>query len=369
MNKRTRAISQPQDIPVPIDTDLVVVYDRIADILNTARTAVARSVNVEMVRAYWSIGREIVEEEQRGSYRAGYGDKLIHALAQRLGQAFGRGYSASNLKSMRQFYLTYPDLIQIRQTLSGESGRLSNSDTVSILSWSHYTLLIKVESDYARSFYQIETVRNSWSYRELERQINSLLYERLALSKDKKGLMTLAIEGQQINSPLDIIKEPVVLEFLNLPESHHLVEGDLEAALISDLQSFLLELGRGFAFIARQERLTLDGDHFYVDLVFYHVVLKCYVLIEIKTGKLSHADLGQIQFYVNYFDQERCTEGDGPTIGLVLCADKNDAVVKYTLGEGNQQIFASRYKLYLPSEQELADEIRRELLEYQSSHE
>ena len=350
------------DIEVTQSADMTAVYDRIAGILSSARANVARSVNVEMVRAYWSIGREIVDEEQRGSHRAGYGDRLIEELAVRLKHAFGKGYSTTNLKYMRLFYLAYPNPPgQIRQALPDESAISALNDKQSNLSWTHFTLLIRVESPHARSFYEIETIRNNWSSRELARQINSLLFERLALSKDKKGLMALAIEGQMIGTPLDIIKEPVVLEFLNLSESHRLVEGDLEAALISNLQSFLLELGRGFAFIARQERITLDGDHFYVDLVFYHVVLKCYVLLEIKTDKLTHGDLGQILFYVNYFDQERRTEGDGPTIGLVLCADKNEAVVRYTLGEGNQQIFASRYKLYLPSEQELVDEIRREL--------
>lgn len=342
--------------------DLTAVYDRIAEILNDARSAVVRSVNVEMVKAYWQIGREIVEEEQRGASRAGYGDRLIEELAIKLRASFGTGFGATSLKQMRLFYKAYPNLIsEIRHTVCDESekpvvGRLDPN-----VSWSHYRLLSRIDPESKRSFYEIEIVRNAWSFREFERQVNSLLFERLAMSKDKKGLMALATGGHQIQSPLDIIKEPVVLEFLNLPESHRLVEGDLEEALISELQSFLLELGRGFAFLARQERLTLDGDHFYVDLVFYHVVLKCYVLVDLKTGKLTHGDLGQIQLYVNYFDQERRTEGDGPTIGLVLCADKNDAVVRYTLGEGNQQIFASRYKLYLPSEEELAAEIRREL--------
>jgi predicted nuclease of restriction endonuclease-like (RecB) superfamily len=213
-----------------------------------------------------------------------------------------------------------------------------------------------------RAFYEIETVKNSWSSRELERQINSLLYDRLALSRDKKGLMKLAMKGQEIQLPEDVIKNPVILEFLGLPESHKLVETNLEQALIGNLQAFLLELGKGFAFVSRQERITLDGDHFYVDLVFYHAILKCYVLIDLKVGKLTHQDLGQLQLYVNYFDRERLTPGDNQTIGLILCTDKNDAVVQYTLGaHDGKKIFASRYRLNLPTESELRSEIRREL--------
>src|SRR3990172_7465467 len=198
----------------------------------------------------------------------------------------------------------------------------------------------------ARAFYEIEAIKNSWSGRELERQINSLLYERLALSKDKKGLMKLATKGHEVQSPADVFKDPIVMEFLGLPENHRLVESKMESALINNLQDFLLELGKGFAFVARQLRLTLDGDHFYVDLVFYHTILKCHVLIYLKVGKLTHQDLGPLQLYVNYFDRERRTEGDNPTLGLILCTDKNDAVVKYTLGPDQKRaIFASRYKL------------------------
>jgi predicted nuclease of restriction endonuclease-like (RecB) superfamily len=222
--------------------------------------------------------------------------------------------------------------------------------------------LLGVDKAEARAFYEIESINNSWSARELERQINSLLYERLALSKDKRGLMRLATKGQEIQQPADVFKDPVVIEFLGLPEPPSLVESRLEQALIDNLQSFLLELGKGFAFVARQQRLTLDGDHFYIDLVFYHTVLKCYVLIDLKVGKLTHQDLGQLQFYVNYFDRERRTVGDQPTLGLILCSDKNEAVVQYTLGpDQKKQIFTSRYKLHLPTEAELAAELRREV--------
>ena len=230
------------------------------------------------------------------------------------------------------------------------------------LSWTHYRTLLRVEKTGARAFYEIEAIRNNWSARELERQINSLLFERLALSKDKKGLMRLATKGQVIQRSGDVFKDPVVMEFLGLPASPKLVESHLEEALINNLQAFLLELGKGFAFMSRQERITLDGDHFYIDLVFYHTILKCFVLIDLKVGKLTHQDLGQLQLYVNYYDRERRTKGDNPALGLILCTDKNDAVVRYTLGPDQQKkIFASRYKLYLPTEAELQAELRREL--------
>ena len=358
------------------------IYNRVRRILESARASVARSVNTTQVAAYWLIGREIVEEEQKGQKRAGYGETLLQNLAQRLKSDFGAGYSVHNLKFIRQFYLEYPALMtsrdigyalrsqsvigflpanmQIRHAVRSESWKPGHLHPN--LSWTHYRTLLRVDKPDARAFYEIEAIKNNWAARELERQINSLLYERLALSKDKKGLMKLAAKGHAVQHPADVFKDPVVMEFLGLPESPRLVETDLEQALINNLQSFLLELGKGFAFVARQERLTLDGDHFYIDLVFYHTVLKCYVIIDLKTGKLTHQDLGQLQLYVNYYDRERRTEGDNPTLGLILCADKNDAVVKYTLGpEQEKKIFASRYKLHVPTEAELKAEIRREL--------
>jgi predicted nuclease of restriction endonuclease-like (RecB) superfamily len=230
------------------------------------------------------------------------------------------------------------------------------------LSWTHYRTLLRVDKPEARAFYEIESIQNNWAARELERQICSLLYERLALSRDKKGLLRLARKGQEVQKPADIFKDPVVMEYLGLPESAKLVESDLETALINNLQAFLLELGKGFAFVARQKRLTLDGDHFYIDLVFYHTILKCYVIIDLKTGKLTHQDLGQLQLYVNYYDRECRSTGDNPTLGLILCAEKNDAVVRYTLGpEQQRKIFASQYKLYLPTAAELKTELRREI--------
>lgn len=372
------------------------LYARIRRILESARTSVARTVNTTQVVANWLIGCEIVEEEQQGREKALYGERLLTELAKLLAADFGAGYSGTNLRWFRQFYLEYRYLLpkeichavrdkfttdsvpssyriphalrdksaagalaEIPQALQAESwqpGQLHPN-----LSWTHYRTLLRVDKPEARAFYEIEALKNHWSTRELERQINSLLYERLALSKDKKGLMRLATKGQEIQQASDVFKDPVVMEFLGLPESPKLVETKLEQALIDHLQAFLLELGKGFAFVARQMRLTLDGDHFYADLIFYHTVLKCFIIIDLKTGKLTHEDLGQLQLYVNYYDRECRMEDDNPTIGLILCAEKNDAVVRYTLGEGQKKIFTSRYKLYLPTEAELRKEIRREV--------
>ncbi len=376
------------------------LYQRIRRILESARTSVARSVNTTQVVANWLIGREIVEEEQRGKRRARYGEELLKDLSDRLTKDREKGWSVRNLEYCRNFYVEYPLLIDIQKsnavrsiftiprTVNGHIPNALRSESKSApwegpargkgdslgseswqpghlhpnLSWTHYRTLLRVEKAEARAFYEIEALRNNWSTRELERQINSLLYERLALSKDKKGLMRLATKGQAIQRPVDVFKDPVVMEFLGLPESPRLVESDLEQALINNLQAFLLELGKGFAFVSRQERITLDGDHFYIDLVFYHTILKCFVLIDLKVGKLTHQNLGQLQLYVNYYDRERRTRGDNPTLGLILCTDKNDAVVHYTLGPDQaKKIFASRYKLYLPTEAELQAELRREL--------
>ncbi len=355
------------------------LYGRVREILEAARGNIARTVNTTQVVANWLIGREIVEEEQKGKRRAGYGAKLLTELSERLGRDYGRGYSVDNLEAFRQFYLEYPGLISetvprnlvfpaISETLSRKSGEPDSAGSWQPgvlnpnLSWSHYRSLLRIDRRPARDFYEIEAANGGWTVRELSRQIGSLLFDRLAKSRDKAGLMRLARHGQELARAIDVLKDPVVLEFLDLPESPRLVESKLEQALIGKLETFLLELGKGFAFVSRQERITLDGDHFYIDLVFYHTVLKCFVLIDLKVGKLTHADLGQIQFYVNYYDRERRTEGDNPTIGLILCPDKNDAVVKYTLGEQQERnIFTSRYQLYLPTVEELENELRREL--------
>ena len=370
------------------------LYERIRQILESARSSVARTVNTTQVVANWLIGREIVEEEQKGKRRAEYAEQLLLDLSARLTAEYGRGYSVDNLEFFRRFFLEYNSLLgseksdalrRISTTTDiSDAVRRKSMESITVLSsqkqhaprseswqpgqlhlnlsWTHYRTLLRVEKTGARAFYEIEAIRNNWSARELERQINSLLFERLALSKNKKGLMRLATKGQVIQGPADVFKDPVVMEFLGLPASPKLVESHLEEALINNLQAFLLELGKGFAFMSRQERITLDGDHFYIDLVFYHTILKCFVLIDLKVGKLTHQDLGQLQLYVNYYDRERRTKGDNPALGLILCTDKNDAVVRYTLGpEQQKKIFASRYKLYLPTEVELQAELRREL--------
>ena len=327
-----------------IPRDLESVYASIKTILDEARSKVMRTVNFTMVRAYWEIGRIIVEEEQSGKERATYGKALIEELSKRLAADYGRGFTTTNLWYMRQFYLTFTKFHALR----GE------------LTWTHYRLLLKVEEENVRSFYMLEAINNNWSTRELERQISSLLYERIALSKDKEKVKELSTQGQVIQKPDDIIKDPYVLEFLGLEEDKRYLEKDLEQALIGRLQDFLLELGKGFSFVARQKRITIDGDHFYVDLVFYNYMLKCFMLIDLKVGKLSHQDIGQMDFYVRYFEKEIKPEGDNPTIGLILCADKNDTMAKYTLLDESKHIFASRYKLYLPSEEELRAELERE---------
>ena len=355
---------------------------RIRHIWESARTQAARSVNTAHVCANWLIGQQIVEAEQGGAKRAAYGKALLKALSEQLSAEYGAGFSVSALQYMRSFFLGYPQLLakqhavrvvldvqQIQHAVRGESpggrdvvqpGVLNPS-----LSWTHYRTLLKEERQPVRDFYEIESVRNGWSARQLERQMHSFLFERLAKSRDKQGVLALANEGQALNRAHDVIKDPYVLEFLDLPESHRLVESRIEEALINQLQAFLLELGSGFAFVGRQRRLTLDGDHFYPDLVFYHVKLKCYVVIDLKVGKLTHGDLGQMQLYVNYYDREVAAKGDNPTIGLLLCSEKNDAVVRYVLGDKSEQIFASRYQFALPSEDDLRAEIRREMEQFQ----
>ena len=349
-----------------INTELV---QRIREIWESSRQQAIRSVNSAHVCANWLIGKQIVQAEQGGEQRAEYGKNLLKLLSTQLGKEYGSGFSVSALQYMRAFFLNYPDLLPIQhavRVISDES--LSTTENTwqvgklhSGLSWTHYRTLLKVERQTARDFYEIETIRNGWSARQLERQIASLLFDRLLKSRDKAGVLSLANQGLQPSRPLDVIKDPYVLEFLNLPEATQWHESDLEQALLQQLQAFLLELGSGFAFMGRQVRLTLEGDHFYPDMVFYHVKLKCYLIIDLKIGKLDHADLGQMQLYVNYYDHEIASNDDNPSIGLILCSEKNDAVVRYVLGEQNSQIFASRYQLYLPSEAQLQAELQREL--------
>ncbi len=397
----------------------IFLYDRIRTILESARSDVVRTVNTAQVVSNWLIGREIVKSLQEGQPKAGYGKKVIEDLSRRLTGEYGAGYSVPNLFLMRQFFTEYPSLLEQlpilyaphresggekgrkKENVAGslpdatETGRITGGtektpiaaasyDSTEIfyalrrklpddqispgrlshdLSWTHYRALLKIKNREARHFYEIEAIKNRWSARQLERQINSLLFERLLKSRDKEGVMELANQGLEPTAPIDAIKDPYVLEFLDLPEAHQLVESKLEEALVTRLADFLLELGTGFAFVARQKRLTLDGDHYYSDLVFYHIKLKCYVVIDLKVGKLTHGDLGQIQMYVNYYDREIRGADDNPTIGLILCTEKNDAMVKYVLDESNKQIFASRYRFTLPTEEELKRELQNEMMQ------
>ncbi len=358
---------------------------RIREILAEARGRALRSVNAAMVAAYWEIGREIVTEEQRGKGRAEYGANLIAQLAAKLSTDFGRGFSGQNLRLIRQFYLTYADRTpSIRYAVSTDSPPPGRGEEICYsvsskspgqpqatlhprLTWTHYRVIMRVPSPEARSFYEVECSKAEWSVRELERQIGSLLFERLARSRDKEGLLALTREGHEVRQPSDLVKDPYVLEFVGLPESARWQETDLENALIDRLQQFLLELGRDLYFVARQKRITIDGDHFYVDLVFYHRALRCFVLIDLKLGHLSQQDIGQMLLYTGYFEAEEMREGENPPIGLILCTEKNEAVVRYTLSRTASQIFASRYQLHLPTEAELAEELQRERQEIEEN--
>ena len=327
------------------------LLDKIANIFSEARGKVVREINRAQVLAYWEIGREIIEFEQKGKTRAEYGKELIDRLSKDLTEKFGRGFSSTNLKMMRLFYQNFP----IRQTLSDESQKPQtlSSKFEPMLSWSHYCELLKVEETLARSFYEQEAIQNNWSVRELKRQINSMLFERLSLSKDTKAVMKMAKKGQIVEKPEDAIKDPYILEFLNLKEETSYTESQLEQAIIDKLQYFLLELGKGFSFVARQKRITIINRHYYIDLVFYNRLLKCFVLIDLKTGELDHADIGQMNFYLNYFKKNEKQEDENDPIGLILCAKKDDIFAKYVLGGLNNKVFSSKYKLALPSEKEL----------------
>lgn len=318
-------------------------YNEIRSILLSARNKVYRTANFAMVEAYWNIGKSIIEE-QGGNEKAEYGTGLLKELSKQMTHDFGKGFTVTNLKYMRQFYLAFPNGHALRDELS----------------WTHYRLLIKVENDNAREFYMQEAVKSGWSTRQLERQINTFFYERLLSSKNKEKVAAEIQTSEAAKNPEDIIRDPYVLEFLGLNPNDDFYESDLEQALITHLQKFLLELGRGFSFVARQKRITFDGRHFWIDLVFYNYILKCFVLIDLKVGDLTHQDLGQMQMYVHYYERELMNEGDNPPIGIVLCADKSESVVRFTLPENETQIFASKYKLYLPSEEELLQELRRE---------
>jgi len=319
----------------------------IKTLISTSQETAIRAVDTQRVILYWNIGRRIVEELQDGKDRADYGKQIIKTLSLDLEPVYGSGYSYRQLYLFVQFYKAFP----IVNTVCSQ------------LNWSQYKLLIRIEDKDKREFYIAESVKNIWSSRVLERQINSSLYERLLLSNDKKSVLDVAKDEKLPVSANEIIKDPMVLEFLGLEKKDSYYEKDLEQAIISNLQDFLLELGNGFSFVSRQKRIHIDGDDFFVDLVFYNRLLQCFVIFEIKTHKLTHQDVGQLQMHVNYYDRNEKQDFENPTIGVLLCANKNDTVVKYTLPEDNKTILASKYQLYLPSEKELVEELHRELEE------
>ncbi len=329
-------------------------YFKISEILKSAKNKVVQTINTTMVETYFKIGELIIEEEQSGKERAEYGKQIISELSNRLTAEFGQGFSTTNLKQMRTFYLIYSK----SQTVSDEFK----------LSWSHYLKLMRIEKESERNFYEIECRKNNWSLRELQRQYNSALYTRLALSRNKDEILKLSEEGLVIEKPQDAIKDPYVLEFIGLPEKSVYSESDLEQKLIDKLENFLLELGTGFTFVARQKRITFDEKNFRIDLVFYNRILKSFVLIDLKIGELKHQDIGQMQMYVNYFDREIRLSDENRTIGLILCQDKSEAVVQYTLPENNEQIFASKYQTVLPSKEELIELIENKDEKISSAH-
>lgn len=314
-------------------------YDRIARLLIEARNSVVQTVNKTMVETYFEVGRMIIEEEQGGNIRAEYGKQILIELSKKLTTEFGKGFSKRNLEQMRQFYLTYSKT----QTVSAQFN----------LSWSHYLKLMRIDNENERKFYEIEAFENNWSLRELQRQFDSALYERLALSRDKKGVKELSEKGQIIETAKDSLKDPYILEFIGLPESSKYSESKLEQRIIDKLEHFLLELGKGYTFVGRQVRFTFDEKHFRIDLVFYNRLLQCFVLIDLKIGEITHQDLGQMQMYVNYYDRFVKLDTENKTIGIILCKSKNDTLVEITLPENNEQIFASKYETVLPSKEKL----------------
>lgn len=328
--------------------------ETVGNILQQAKRHAKTAVNISMVYAYYEIGKTIIEEEQNGSEKAEYGKYILTNLSEYLTENFGKGYSVDNLKLMRRFYRIYSQ-DQIGETVFPQFENLPSTDTGRkfFLSWSHYLKLMRIDNISERHFYEIEAVKNDWSLSELKRQYNSSLYERLALSSDKESVQRLALEGQVIEKPSDIVKDPYVLEFLDLPELAAYSETELEKRIIDNLQKFLLELGKGFTFVGRQVRITFEEEHFRCDLVFYNRLLKCFVLFDLKIGELKHQDIGQMQMYVNFYDRKVKLEDENDTIGIILCKDKNQAVVEMTLPENNTQIFASKYQTVLPSKDEL----------------
>jgi predicted nuclease of restriction endonuclease-like (RecB) superfamily len=312
-------------------------------IISSSQQTAIQTVDNVRTMMYWHIGRRVFEEEQQGKERAVYGEYLTQYISDNLEPEYGRGFSRRQIELMRQFYKVFP----IANALNSQ------------LSWTHYRMLIRIDNEDKREFYIAESVKNNWSYRQLERQINSSLYERLLMSNDKQSVLAVAKGEKNATKARDIIKDPTILEFLGLKKEAAYYEHDLESAIITHLQEFLLELGNGFSFVARQKRIQLDGDDFFIDLVFYNRLLQCFVIIEIKTHKLTHQDLGQLQMYVNYYDRVEKQPYENPSIGILLCADKNDSVVKFTLPPDSINIIASKYELYLPSAEQLLQEIKQ----------
>jgi len=338
------------------------LFNSIKTIIEEARSQIVRNVNTVITYTHFQIGKMIVEHEQKGKERARYAEKILVQLSAQLTAEYGNGYSRTNLEYMRKFFLLYKH--RISQPAVGKSPSTRKSQPVVgklvgplQLSWSHYIQLLKIEDENERNFYEIEAIQNNWGKRELIRQFNSSLYERIALSKNKKGLKQLGKKGQIIEKPTDAIKDHTVLEFLDLREDETYSESDLENAIISKLEHFMMELGKGFLFEGRQKRFTLEGDSFYVDLVFYNRLLRCYVLLDLKIGKLVHQDIGQMQMYVNYYDRKIKLPDENSTIGIILCKEENKTVVEFTLPENNKTIFAKEYKLYLPSKEQLKKQL------------
>jgi predicted nuclease of restriction endonuclease-like (RecB) superfamily len=355
------------------------LLDRVVSILEQARTGVIRAVNTSMVQAYWLIGKEIVQEIQNGDDRAEYGKQIIEKLSLALTEKYGRGFSTTNIRYFRTFYTVYSNRFpEIRHIECGELGKdekhhiqsgilqdmrfaVENADQISgfsdALGWSHYRALMKIENANERVFYEIEAEKENWDVKHLERQINTLLFARLMKSHDKTGVMELTRKGHIVKKPSDVIKNPYILDFLGLPESERLNESQIEQAIINNIQSFLLELGKGFAFVSRQKRISTETKEFYIDLVFYNYHLKCFILIDIKTGELTHQDVGQMDMYVRMFDDLQRGEHDNPTAGIILCRNNDKTIVKYSMLNENKQLFASKYMMYLPAEDELVKEL------------
>ena len=321
------------------------LISQIKDIVSNAQQRAVRSVNTERVAMYWQIGKVIFEEEQQGKDRATYGTFLIKSISQELQPQLGSGFSVRQLERYRQFYRMFPIASALRTQFS----------------WTHYKKLITIDNQDKRTFYIAETEKNNWSARQLERQVNSQLFERLLISNDIKSVLAVAKQEKIPEKPTDIIKDPMILEFLGLKRESTYYEKDLETTIITHLQEFILELGNGFSFVDRQKRIHIDGDEYFIDLVFYNRLLQCFVVIEIKTNKLTHQDIGQLQMYVNYYNRKEKQEFENPTIGILLCTDKNDAMVKITLPENNNTIIASKYQLYLPTEKQLIEEVMKEV--------